>query len=112
MMTRHPPFQAATPIDQHYKMIGCGYQEAFWKAHRNALKDPNFFSEDFKFLFESMVAYDPMDRLSIAEIKESEWYNGPVPSHECYMQQMSNRRDALTKFGSIRSDLLGTKATT
>lgn len=34
--------------------------------------------DDFKQLFESMTHINPLKRPTIEEIKQSEWYNGPI----------------------------------
>lgn len=51
----------------------------FWKKHAEIQeKDQSFFDKDFKELFNAMTKHNPEDRISIKEIKQSKWYNGPV----------------------------------
>lgn len=53
--------------------------ELFYEKHCEIQKkDASFFDEDFKMLFNNMVKLNPEDRLSIQEIKNSKWYNGPT----------------------------------
>lgn len=55
----------------------------FWKMHSKLQgKTASFFEEDFKMLFESMIAVGPERRSTIEQIKNSSWYNGPVYSPE------------------------------
>lgn len=57
--------------------------DIFWDAHlKLQKKDSSFFSEDFKALFMGMVPFDPAQRLTIEQIKESNWYNGEIYSQE------------------------------
>jgi len=54
--------------------------ERFWDVHCSELlkKDKNFFSDEFKELFNQMVTEKPQDRPNIDQIRKSNWYNGPV----------------------------------
>jgi len=55
----------------------------FWEHHsRFQKKTPDFFEEDFKELFTSMVKTEASKRCTIESIKKSNWYNGPVYSSE------------------------------
>jgi serine/threonine protein kinase len=55
--------------------------EGFWQAHV-ALDGADTFDNDFKILFRGMVAKNPEERMSIAEIRTSNWYNGPIYTQE------------------------------
>jgi len=51
--------------------------EKFWETHLEFLGEgPNFVSEDFKTLFNSMTKKKAKERASLGEIKKSRWYNG------------------------------------
>lgn len=53
--------------------------EEFWNKHCEIQeRDPSFYEKEFKDLFNSMVKYNPEERIIIDEIKESKWYNGPI----------------------------------
>jgi serine/threonine protein kinase len=53
--------------------------EEFWEKHIEIQgKKKSFFDDEFKELFNTMTKFDPEDRLSLKEIKQSEWYNGAV----------------------------------
>jgi serine/threonine protein kinase len=55
----------------------------FWNKHCEIQKkDASFFDEDFKNLFNAMIHLNPNDRATIAQIKQSNWYNGPVYTKE------------------------------
>ena len=53
----------------------------FWQRHCEIQgKSEQFFDTEFKKLFNACLSVDPAKRPSIAEIKKSKWYNGPVYS--------------------------------
>jgi len=52
--------------------------EKFWSFHMKEAKNPLFITRSFKALFKAMTRKDPKERISIKEIKNSEWYQGPV----------------------------------
>jgi len=57
--------------------------QKFWKMHCEINDKPSsFFDDDFKALFSIMTKFNPQERASIAEIKKSKWYNGPIYSKE------------------------------
>jgi len=55
----------------------------FWEHHTRFQKQtPDFFGEDFKELFMSMIKTDSSKRSTIESVKKSNWYNGPVYNSE------------------------------
>jgi len=55
--------------------------EKFWKAHRILqLRPSSFWGDDFKNLFERLVAENPCDRMTIEDIKSHPWYKKKVYS--------------------------------
>ena len=78
MITQHCPFVKADPNDKYYKkLIKSSYSE-FWSLH----PDSEECTKDFKDLFCKMTSVIPGHRLTIEEIKEHSWYNGPLPSQK------------------------------
>lgn len=63
---------------------------AFWRTKSDG-KERGFFSNDFMTLVDGMVCEDPKKRLTIKEIKKSNWYNGPTFSQEQLMVEMKAR---------------------
>lgn len=50
-----------------------------WKLREKIFnKSQDFWSEEFKSLFDGMTEADPEKRISIKDIKESAWYNGEI----------------------------------
>jgi len=51
----------------------------FWDIHcKMQRKSPEFFDDDFRELFYWMTRENPSDRVTIDQIKKSNWYNGPA----------------------------------
>jgi len=51
----------------------------FWAKHCEIQgREASFYGRDFKELFNNMVKSNPQERLTIKQIKESKWYNGPI----------------------------------
>jgi len=70
------------------------HTETFWKKHSEfQMKSSLFFDKDFKDLFTWMMKTDPKQRPSIAEIKASKWFNGPIYNDYELIEVME------TKFG-------------
>lgn len=93
MVAQHPPFGAASAKDPHYKLISTNRTDMFWKVHTKRKPGGlSFFSEGFMSLVQSMLAYSPHERPSLAEIKATEWYNGPVPSYEEIKSEFDERK--------------------
>lgn len=74
-----PPFTEATLTEFYYKLIKGLKWETFWKYHLKGKPVP--FSEEFKTLMQSMLHYEPTERLTIDQIKAHSWYRGSLPSY-------------------------------
>jgi serine/threonine protein kinase len=75
MFTQHPPFTRAEPSDPFYRLLCANRADLFWKAHsKNKPNGADFFSEDFKNLMTSMLAYDPAQRPTMEDIRAHPWY--------------------------------------
>lgn len=91
--TGHPPFNHAKATDSYYNLICMNNHERFWAFHSR--KKPNgikFFSPEFISLINAMLAFDPTQRLSIAEIKAHPWYNGEVPTADQIKEEFVTRK--------------------
>ena len=87
------PFRMDIPNDQFYCSIVKGDYETFWKKQHFKL------SESFMKLFNNMIAFDPIQRPSIAEIKESEWINEGNYSIDNYYNL---RRECIKRYSVIQ----------
>jgi len=51
----------------------------FWRKHCEIQeKSESFYDKSFRELFNAMVKFNPDERITLKEIKQSKWYNGPV----------------------------------
>jgi serine/threonine protein kinase len=75
----HPPFHKAVETDPDYHYIWIEDYESFWVRHSEG-KPPNFYSEEFKSLMNSMLAKNIVDRPTTTDIKISDWCDGGVAS--------------------------------
>ena len=92
MYTGTPPFSRADPRDDFYKFLCTNQHEGFWKSHLKHKPSSQFFSESFKNLMNSMLAFDPTQRLSLSEIKAHPWFNGPVTNNEQIFKMFIERK--------------------
>lgn len=88
----HPPFSLAKASDSYYGLICMNNHEKFWHFHSRK-KAPGFYSDDFKNLINAMLAFDPTQRPSIAEIKAHPWFNGPTATHQEVLEEFNTRRE-------------------
>jgi len=87
LVSEHEPFVTAQKTDPFYKCIAAGRGDVFWTQHsKNKPNGMEFYSEEFKDLIWRMLQLDPVNRLSIAEVRAHPWMNGEIPSQdEVYM---------------------------
>lgn len=96
MVAQHPPFNAASSKDPHYKLLSTNRHDVFWKVHtKRKPGGVDYFSQEFRELVSSMLCYNPHERPSIAEIKSHPWFNGPVPSYEEIRDEFDSRKAEL-----------------
>jgi serine/threonine protein kinase len=64
----------------------------FWDFHcLYQKKSADFFDDDFKALFLSMIKTDSTQRATLEDVKQSKWYNGPVYTKEEMIQIMKEK---------------------
>jgi serine/threonine protein kinase len=83
MYSKHPPFNAATPQDPFYVTLASNNFSVFWDKHtEHKSEGKNFFSEDFKDLFQKMTQLDPEKRITLDDVMNHPWY-----TKECQLKQ-------------------------
>ena len=98
MYSGTPPFSKAIPGDPYYKLLCTNKHRTFWAAHsRNKPGKKKFFSKSFKDLINAMLAFDPVQRPSLADIKASKWFKGSVPSEKEMKEEFAQRKQAVDK---------------
>ena len=61
----------------------------YWKCHSHRGKYK--FTLEFKEIIQGLLAFNPDDRLTIQEIKETAFYKGEVATQEEVIEEFSNR---------------------
>lgn len=91
MKSRVPPYMERRHVNgpNLYEELIKQDNSRFWEIHCKAQKNEEFFSESFKDLFAKMLDPVPENRLSIAEIKKSKWYNGSILGREGLKEELS-----------------------
>ena len=109
MMTGRLPFRAATQDDPYYRYFCQRRLDKFWEAH-SAHYEPGFFSDSFKDLISGMLAFEPYQRLSLADVACHRWFVEPnSPSSEEVRQEMSERYATLIEKRETQSNYIRNK---
>lgn len=90
----NPPFQRALVTDPFYKALKEKQYSAFWEAHSKS-KPVDFFTDDFKDLFQRMMAYKSEERIKLEEILEHEWCLKTTLSDEKIIEEMKERKQKI-----------------
>jgi len=73
LLTGYPPFEQGQKIDKWYRPLYKEQYKTFWLQHKGCGVPVKCQS-----LIEGMLAYKPKNRITIEDIKEHEWFKGPV----------------------------------
>jgi serine/threonine protein kinase len=79
-LTQRPPFAETRPDDPHYRLLIGKREDIFWGAHAEDNDGEDLYSKEFKSLFEGCVAFNPKERLTVAQIRAHPWMKGKMPS--------------------------------
>jgi serine/threonine protein kinase len=71
--------------------LAANRSDLFWKAHSKN-KPEGFFSEDFKKLITSMLAFDPAHRLSMEDVLKHPWVLGESTTLDLIQLEFKNRK--------------------
>ena len=92
MVTENWPFIKATSSDDYYKAIIANRVDLFWKVHLKKLKSKNIeLSKELIILLTYMLSYDPIERASLAEIRQQEWCQEPAATNEEVIDEFTRR---------------------
>lgn len=89
LVTGKLPFGKAVVFDSYYKNFIRNEYEAFW-----AVMSPKIdaVSDEFKSLINLLLAYDPTQRPSVAEIKNHAWLKKEFPTQEQVISEFEKRK--------------------
>jgi serine/threonine protein kinase len=109
MVAQHPPFTTAQSTDPFYRCLAANRADVFWKTHcKNKPNGLGFFSEDFKYLIQSMLQLDPAHRPSMTEVMAHPWMSGECPTTEEVVAEFEKRNKMVKD--QIESDRLAKDA--
>jgi serine/threonine protein kinase len=93
VMGMMPTHKSAVSNDYLYRYFQKKEYEEYWTIVANILNlDLGTISEDFFHLVTTMLKYDFQRRLTIDEIKEHPWFNGPVATQEEVQKELESRK--------------------
>jgi serine/threonine protein kinase len=98
MKTKHCPFLKASCTDRYYKVVAQNDLDKFWKMHLNSNGVKKEFSDSFKDLCGRMFSLNPSERPTIDEVKEHEWYNGLIATHEEIKELFQRTKESKNEF--------------
>ena len=89
MVSSHKPFIEATAKDAVYRVIASGKNTVFWNYHcKHKPNGKEFYSREFKDLIDGMLRFDAEKRMTLEEILEHPWVNGPTITQSEIIDQM------------------------
>jgi len=94
------PFGKAHISDPMYKMIAKGDYETYWKV-MSAKIIP--ISDDLKSLLNLILAYDPLQRPSISEIKNHSWTLEASASDEELTKEFNSRKEIVVQLKALEA---------
>ena len=95
MISMHPPFLKALPTEHYYKFIAKNHTHMFWNKHLNAKDTPDYYSAEFKELFNAMVSAEPSHRPSISEVLAHSWFQKPEMSVDAVKAELGTRLESI-----------------
>jgi len=94
LVTGKLPFGKAHISDPMYKMIAKGDYESYWKIMSQKIIK---ISDELKALLNLILAYDPLQRPSISEIKNHPWTLGNTASDEELNKEFDSRKECVVE---------------
>jgi serine/threonine protein kinase len=91
MLSGFPPFQKTDSSDWWFDKLSRGKHALFWKAHMRTV----YFSPIVQDLINKMLEPNPKKRITIAEIRKHEWFNGPVISASTLQKEVARRKQVI-----------------
>lgn len=100
LVTGKLPFGKAVVFDSYYKNFIRNDYESFW-AVMGPKVDP--VSDDFKSLINLLLAYDPLQRPSVTEIKNHSWMLKECPTNEDVTKEFERRKTIVTQMKELEA---------
>mmetsp|Transcript_15122 Transcript_15122/g.17511 ORF Transcript_15122/g.17511 Transcript_15122/m.17511 type:complete len:261 (-) Transcript_15122:42-824(-) len=97
MVSQANPFYKAEAKDPFYKFIYNNRCDFFWKIFEKTKPVEDYYSQAIKDLISCMLATNPLERPSLSEVKESEWYKGELPTAKQVFEEFTDRKEAIAR---------------
>ena len=97
IVARHPPFKAATLINEHYRLLKENKVLEYWNLIDSA-HSPEWCTNKFKHLITIMLTFDISLRPSLSEIQNHPWTQGKVPSENEVISEFEQKQYNLLKY--------------
>lgn len=91
MLSGFPPFQKTDSSDWWFDKLSRGKHTLFWKAHMRTV----YFSPTVQDLINKMLEPNAKKRISIADIKKHEWFNGPIIPPTTLQKEIAHRKQVV-----------------
>ncbi|CAI2385212.1 unnamed protein product [Moneuplotes crassus] len=92
MVTGKYPFKNPDKNDSYYKYLILLKPELFWRKHlKEHSQGLQALSLEIKEFINLLLSFNPLERPSLDELKELEWYTGQVPTHDEIIQEIDKR---------------------
>jgi serine/threonine protein kinase len=100
LVTGKLPFGKAHISDPMYKMIAKGEYENYWKVMSAKI---NPVSDDLKSLLNLILAFDPLQRPSISEIKFHPWTLGSTATNQELQKEFEERKEIVVQLKALEA---------
>lgn len=100
LVTGKLPFGKAHISDPMYKMIAKGDYESYWKVMSPKIIP---ISDELKSLLNLILAYEPLQRPSISEIKNHSWTLDSTASDEELTKEFNSRKDIVVQLKALEA---------
>lgn len=97
IVARHPPFQAASPENEHYRLLRENRVLEYWSAI-DSVHSPQWCSHQFKHLITLMLSFDMEIRPSLAEVLSHSWTQGKTPTESEIVAEFEKRQHTALEF--------------
>jgi len=92
LVTGRSPFIRATSQDDYYKAIIANRTDLFWKIHQKKSKcEKGLVSKNLMEMINFMLAFDPIERASLSEIRQHPWCQEPSALQDEIVEEFTKR---------------------
>jgi len=101
LVTGKLPFGKAVVFDSYYKNFIRNEYESFWTIMASKI---GTVSDEFKSIINSLLAYDPTQRPTVAELKKHDWMSMEYPTKDEVVAEFEERKIIVTKLKALEQE--------